>query len=35
MDVVAAVFKAVMPVITKVADVAFPLVGAAATVLLA
>jgi phage-related protein len=28
------VFKAVMPVITKVADVAFPVVGAAASVLL-
>ena len=34
MDAVAVVFKAVMPVITKVADVAFPLVGAAASVLL-
>ena len=29
-DAVAVVFKAVMPVIAKVADVAFPLVGAAA-----
>lgn len=34
MDAIAVVFKAVMPVITKVAEVAFPLVGAAASVLL-
>ncbi len=34
MDAVAEVFKAVMPVITKVGDVVFPALGAAASVLL-